>query len=621
MSPKNIYDTGTRIVSDELTDPADFKKHFIDPVGKSLYQGIRQRAGLFAHPVSFLKNFADLTRSEKSFWYDYASVIPVKLRSLNLLLRPFQEFCRTCIITDDEITILVRMDLDRFRVKSGREERKILFRELNYMIPSGLKEAGYEIIRQEEVAGVNFSMIKKIARAIYSRYLHEIKKQAGSEADTKGNGIQQFNDLPTELQHSNIDNAAHIPMKLLSIGYRIRPVKEGFKPLALHLDDEEVETMARVEHLRWSWEKRLNGWSFGMTKDGNKKIHPGLVPYNELAEPEKEKDRELVRLIPAILQDIKYEAYPVSPGSISKLSYAIKPQSSIHKLLSETNELNDQIRSLASFSPEIDEKIRSVSEKIRLTIGEVQGSYNYARHIQKAYLPEDLFIRECFPDSFVFYEPKDVVSGDFYLFSRINDHIIFALADCTGHGIPAALISTIGYGILDQAVNIMKLSNPPEIMHYLYSGVHRFLQRDLQENGVSDDMAIALCNLDTSTGLLTFSGSGNSLLHVTEGRITEIKSAAGRQESSDKVDVTYATGALQLKENDILYLCSDGYADQFGGSKHKRYTRNRLNDFLLRISALPMPEQGDRLYEEIAVWREEKGEDQTDDITIIGIRV
>ena len=96
---------------------------------------------------------------------------------------------------------------------------------------------------------------------------------------------------------------------------------------------------------------------------------------------------------------------------------------------------------------------------------------------------------------------------------------------------------------------------------------------------------------------------------------------AGREGSSDMEDETFVTGSLQLKENDVLYLCSDGYSDQFGGSKHKRYTRKRLSDFLLRISALPMPEQGDRLYEEIAIWREEKGEDQTDDITIIGIRI
>ena len=95
----------------------------------------------------------------------------------------------------------------------------------------------------------------------------------------------------------------------------------------------------------------------------------------------------------------------------------------------------------------------------------------------------------------------------------------------------------------------------------------------------------------------------------------------GRTGNSNEDDEVFVTGVLQLKENDVLYLCSDGYADQFGGSKHTRYTRKRLNDFLLRISALPMPEQGDMLYEEIAKWREEKGEDQTDDITIIGISI
>ncbi len=607
--------------SDEHADPADYRRQFIDPVGKELYQGIKQKAGLFAHPDSFLKNFADLTKSEKSFWRDYASTVPVKLKSINLLLRPYEEYCRTCLITEDEIAALVRMDLERFRVKGGREERKILFLELNYLIPASLKKAGYEIFRQEEVTGVNQSMIKKIARAIHSRYLHELRKQGDSAVNNKGTGIQHFNDLPAELQQSNIDNASHIPTKLLSIGYMIRPVKKGFKPMTLHIEEEEIETMAKVEHLRWSWEKRLNGWSFGKVKDEKKKIHPGLIPYDELEEAEKEKDRELVRLIPAILQDINYEAYPVNPGRISRLSYAIKPQSSIHKLLVETTELSDEIRGLAASSPEIDKKITTVNEKIRLTIGEVQGSYNYARHIQKAFLPEDLYIRECFPDSFVFYEPKDVVSGDFYLFSKTGDQIIFALADCTGHGIPAALISTIGYGILDQAVNIMKLDNPAEIMQYLYTGVHRFLHRDLQENGVSDDMEIILCNLDSRTRLLTFSGTGNSLLHVTDGRITGIKSGSGREGIGDREDVNFITGELQLKENDALYLCSDGYADQFGGGNHKRYTRKRLSEFLLQISALPMPEQGDRLYEEIEKWREEKDEDQTDDITIIGIRV
>ena len=621
MSPKNIYDTDNLLINEDLADPADFRKYFTDPVAKALYQGMKQKAELYAHPDSFLKKFADLTKSEKSFWYDYASIIPLKLKSLNLLIRFYKEFCGTCIITDEEIAALVRMDLERFQGKSGREERKTLFLELNYLIPYGLKEAGYEIIRHEEVTGVNMSMITKIARAIHSRYLHEIRRQGDIATAEKDISLTDFDDLPAEIQRTNIDNAAHIPTKLLSIGYRIRPVSRGFKAPAIHLDEEEIETMARVEHLRWSWEKRLNGWSFGKLKDPGKKIYPGLIPYDQLDEKEKEKDRELVRLIPAILQDIDYEAYPVSPGRISKLSYAIKPKSSIHKLLCETTELGDEIKGLISPSPEINEKIRSLDEKIRLTISEVQGSYNYARHIQESFLPDDLYIRECFPDSFVFYEPKDVVSGDFYLFARQNDHKIFALADCTGHGIPAALISTIGYGIIDQAINIMHITDPAEILLHSYSGIHRFLQKDVTAYGVSDDMDIILCNLDSRTGLLTYAGTGNILWHLTDGRITEIRSGTGREGTGDNEENKFVTRSLQLKADDVLYLCSDGYIDQFGGSSHKRYGRKRLGDFLLHISTSTMPEQGDRLYEETEQWREEKGEDQTDDITIIGIKI
>ena len=105
-----------------------------------------------------------------------------------------------------------------------------------------------------------------------------------------------------------------------------------------------------------------------------------------------------------------------------------------------------------------------INKKIEETISEVQGSYNYAQHIQETFLPDDLFVRECFPDSFVLFKPKDIVSGDFYFFSKQGHLIIFAAADCTGHGIPGALFSTIGYGITDQAVNEIKLTDPPEIL-------------------------------------------------------------------------------------------------------------------------------------------------------------
>ncbi len=167
-------------------------------------------------------------------------------------------------------------------------------------------------------------MIRKLARAIHSRYLHEIKNQIlkadnyifYNPGNLENQYVSDFDDLPDDIKYSNIDNAVHIPTKLLSIGYKIRQVKKGFRPFALHLNQEEIETMARVEHIRWSWEKRLNGWVYGNSKDEVIKTHPNLISYEQLSESEKQKDRELVKLIPAFLHDIDYEAFPVSPNRI-----------------------------------------------------------------------------------------------------------------------------------------------------------------------------------------------------------------------------------------------------------------------------------------------------------------
>ena len=606
---------------DGFTDPADFIKYQAKTVAQSLSDDYRSISRLSSTDSPLPGKFAESGEAGKRIWIDYASGIPEKYISLGLFFRPYSDFCRTCIITEEEITSLVEMDIESFSGGSHTADRKLFFRELNYLIPASLKKAGYEIIRQEEIAGVNKSLLMKIARAVHASYLREIKKQGAGTSGSILPGMTEFDDLPDDILRSNIDNAFHIPTRLLAIGYRIRPVRKGYKPRTLHLNDQEIETMARVEHLRWSWEKRLNGWTVGIKRDELKKTHPSLVPYAKLSEDEKEKDRELVRLTPAILRDIRYEAYPVSPDRVSKLSYAIKPRSSIHKLLSGTNELSAGINLLAKNSPLIREKLNSIDERIRLSLSEVEGSYNYARHIQEAFLPDDLSIRECFPDSFVLFEPKDIVSGDFYLFSRHDGYVIFGLADCTGHGIPAALISTIGYGILDQTVNILKITDPAEALSHLYSGIRRFLRKDTAELAVSDDMTIILCNLDTKTGELTYSGAGNAIFHITDGKISGNLSGTVSEDHFKNGTYSFTTKTLHLNPHDALYICSDGFADQFGGDSHRRYSWKRLRDLLLKINKYPMPEQGDILYEEFDRWREEKDEDQTDDITIIGIRI
>ena len=208
---------------------------------------------------------------------------PHKFRTLNLFIHHFEDFCRTCIITDNEVSALAKVDYDIIRpnkfLSNGIKDPQKFCLELNYLIPFELKKIGFEVVRVEEVFEINIKMIRKLARAIHSRYLHEIKNQT-TRADSSffynpGNSenpyVSDFDDLPDDIKYSNIDNAVHIPTKLLSIGYKIRQVKKGFKPFALHLNEEEIETMARVEHIRWSWEKRLNGWAFGNDKDEIKK--------------------------------------------------------------------------------------------------------------------------------------------------------------------------------------------------------------------------------------------------------------------------------------------------------------------------------------------------------------
>jgi serine phosphatase RsbU (regulator of sigma subunit) len=630
MCSKITYNTDNQLSQNMFPDKKMYKKLFVYPIAESLYQDIKESGSPMTFSSTLNKEFKNLTKAEKSFWYDYTAEIPDKFRTLNLFIRPFEDFCRTCIITDDEVTKLAQRDHDNIishkSFQSTIKDQQKFCMELNYLIPVELKKIGYEVIRQEEVVEINMLMIKKLARAIHSMYLHEIRNQNIKANNyifyNSGNQYTSgFDDLPDDIKYSNIDNAAHIPTKLLSIGYKIRQVKKGFKPFALHLNQEEIETMARVEHIRWSWEKRLNGWTFGSIKDDIKKTHPSLISYEELSESEKEKDRELVKLIPSFLQDIDYEAFPVSPNRIKKLSYAIKPQSSIHKILDETRELNDQIRKLATWTPEIEEMIRIRNNKIEEAINEVEGSYNYAQHIQETFLPDDLYIRECFPDSFVLFKPKDIVSGDFYFFSKREHLIIFAVADSTGHGIPGALLSILGYGILDQAVNEIRLTEPSYILHNLYSKIHRFMRNDSDGTGISDDMDIVLCILDTRNNVLSYSGVKNSLYRITKGELIEYQSKSLPEDSSEDEECMFASEKIQLNSGDIIYLCSDGYADQFGGKHHKKYQRKRLMNFLLNLRECSMLEQSDRLYEEIEQWREENNEEQTDDILVIGIRI
>lgn len=605
-------------------------------------------------------DFGELTIEQKLFSYDFARDIPRKLKEIKLKIEPFEKYCRTTIIPDEDVNRLSQLEHERWCEQKQEEgwrygsqlnvekkthpdlvpyldlelKKQRCYHEVIYAIPKMLKDVGFEIIRPEETAEIDISIVERMARVIHSKYKKLL--DSGSQSKQKeeySNFVNvpseqskfyrsDFDDLPDEIKNSNFANAFHIPAKLFAIGYKIRPVKNQSSANILKLTDEELETLSRIEHDRWSWDKRLNGWTFGKVRNNDRKKHPSLIPYDELSEEEKDKDRKLVKLIPGLLQDIGYEAYHISPERIRNISYAIKPTSFIYKTLQQTNKINREIQGLASVSPEVKKEIERVNANLAKGTKAVYDSYRRAKQIQDTFMPGTLFFRECFPDSFILYKPKDVVSGDFYFISRKNDLIVFAAADCTGHGIPGALISVLGYNFLDQAVNEAGLTNPSEILKFVSVRIDRFLKHRVQGTVVKDGMDIALCTFNPETYELLFSGINNPLYYISNNEIHRIRGNRGTLGvQKDGTVFDYKYHSVQLRPKDKIYVFSDGYADQLGGKTRRTFKSKRFRELLLDTSHLPMMEQCDVLNETIERWRMEGNEDQTDDIIVVGIKV
>jgi serine phosphatase RsbU (regulator of sigma subunit) len=251
---------------------------------------------------------------------------------------------------------------------------------------------------------------------------------------------------------------------------------------------------------------------------------------------------------------------------------------------------------------------------------DVNASISYAERIQSAIMPPNELIKLALPKSFIFYLPRDVVSGDFYFVEKVGDEVIFAAVDCTGHGIPGALISVIGFNYLHRAVVENGIHVPSEILQYLDVGVNERLRQTDNASGVSDGMELSLCNLNMKTKVLQYAGAYNPIYIVSDGELTVVK--GDKLEigvNPDGVADDYTNHTIQLKEGDCVYLFSDGYADQFGGPKGKKFMYKQLRDTLLNINKLSMKEQKKVLGSVFQNWRGK--EDQVDDVLLMGVRI
>lgn len=250
---------------------------------------------------------------------------------------------------------------------------------------------------------------------------------------------------------------------------------------------------------------------------------------------------------------------------------------------------------------------------------EITQSISYAKRIQEAILPARELKFKIFPDAFVLFMPKDIVSGDFYWYTEKNGIRLIAAIDCTGHGVPGAFMSLIGNTYLQEAVNERGITRPAEILNRLRNNVITSLKQSDVLESTKDGMDMALLSFNDQNGTVDFAGANNPLWMIRDGKLTEFKGDKKPIGYYSGEDLPFTNHTITYKKGDVFYLFTDGMADQFGGPKGKKFKYKQLQDTLTSIAHLPMKEQEDLLIEKFQQW---KGLlEQVDDVCVIGIRV
>jgi ligand-binding sensor domain-containing protein/serine phosphatase RsbU (regulator of sigma subunit) len=264
-------------------------------------------------------------------------------------------------------------------------------------------------------------------------------------------------------------------------------------------------------------------------------------------------------------------------------------------------------------------EIERQREQLALKNRNITDSINYAKRIQEALMPSEKSFRRIIPDSFIFHQPKDIVSGDFFWVSERGDKIFVAAVDCTGHGVPGAFMSLIGFELFRKITHTQGIENPSQILTILNREFEEIFN-DVEDYVMRDGMDIAFCVIDKKTMVLEYSGAVNPIYLIRDNKITEIagsRFSVGLDDTPEQTQI-FENKQIVLNEDDVIYLFSDGYADQFGGPEGKKFKYRRFRHLLLTIHQYPMNEQHNLLHERVNRW---KGEyEQVDDILVIGFR-
>jgi serine phosphatase RsbU (regulator of sigma subunit) len=259
----------------------------------------------------------------------------------------------------------------------------------------------------------------------------------------------------------------------------------------------------------------------------------------------------------------------------------------------------------------LDKKIKELQVKN----SEMLESITYAQRIQKSILANPDGLTQYVSDSFIYYQPKDIVSGDLYWYYKKENKLYVAAIDCTGHGVPGALMSVIANGLLRTTIVKRNMANPAEILFAL----DEELQSALHTEGTADGMDIALAEIDLDTKKIKFSGAFRPLVLIRDGKLIEHKASKYPIGLYAGIEKKFDLHEFDLQTGDALYLFSDGYSDQFGGENDKKFNRKHFYELLLSIQDMNLTEQASFLEYAHNNWKQD--EPQTDDVLVIGLKI
>ncbi|MCX8081463.1 MAG: SpoIIE family protein phosphatase [Bacteroidia bacterium] len=355
----------------------------------------------------------------------------------------------------------------------------------------------------------------------------------------------------------------------------------------------------------------------------------GIIP-NEIIIPRKDEIGDMQQALKELIHSLQHTTEFARQTGSGNFNYEYKPLSSDdtlgHALIQMRDNLAQNERLLEQKVIERTEEVMRQKEEIEAKNKELEFLYkqvtdsiHYAKRIQEAILPPPSVLRSVLKKYFVFYRPKDIVSGDFYWVAQKQNISFFATVDCTGHGVPGAFMSLVGYNILRDIILNTSLEKPGDILNYMRDEVKKTLHSAGMESKSKDGMDMTLCRIDFNTLELQYAAAFNPLMIVRNGEIIEGKVNKFPIGVHVLDTQPFDNHVFQLQPNDTLYLFSDGYPDQFGGPKGKKFMIGKFKKLLLEASKMDVEDQ--KIYFEKTLDNWQGSHDQVDDILVMGIRI